>query len=145
MKALFDSSVLVAALLETHVSHAAARASVMEHRSRPGEFVISQHALVETYAVLTGMPTRPKLTPPMVRLAMSELLSPAAIVSLSAADYDECLRLAEALNITGSATHDLLHVKAAEVCHAEQLITLNAKHFLPLARGSSIAIIEPET
>jgi len=143
VKSLFDSSVLVAALLETHPSHKTSRAIVLEHRGRSGEFAISQHALLETYAVLTGMRTRPRLTPPMVRLAMTELLAPAEVVPLSPSDYQECLMTAESSNLIGGAICDLLHLRAAEIWGAAQLVTLNPKHFRPLAGRLRIAVAEP--
>src|SRR5262249_38707470 len=63
VKTFFDTSVLVAALIESHPFHW--RAQPWLDRALSGEFewVVSAHALAECYAVLTVLPVTPRLSP----------------------------------------------------------------------------------
>jgi predicted nucleic acid-binding protein len=56
MKALLDTSTLIAAMLPDHVHHAPALAWLSRAKSGAFEFVCSAHSLAEVYAVLTRLP-----------------------------------------------------------------------------------------
>lgn len=63
MKILFDTSVLVAAVIEPHPMHT--RALPWLKRARAGEFdfFVASHTLAELYAVLTTLPVSPRISP----------------------------------------------------------------------------------
>jgi predicted nucleic acid-binding protein len=63
MKALLDSSTLIAAMLPDHVHHGPAFAWLSQAKVRAFEFVVSAHGLAEVYAVLTRLPRTPPIGP----------------------------------------------------------------------------------
>jgi predicted nucleic acid-binding protein len=63
MKALLDTSTLIAAMLPDHVHHAHALAWLSRAKSGAFEFVGSAHSLAEIYAVLTRLPRTPPIGP----------------------------------------------------------------------------------
>ena len=62
MKILFDTSVLVAAVVQPHPMHS--RALPWLKRAKAGEydFVVATHTLAELYAVLTTLPVKPRIS-----------------------------------------------------------------------------------
>ncbi|HDH87226.1 MAG: hypothetical protein DRG35_02195 [Deltaproteobacteria bacterium] len=60
MKTLFDTSVLVAAIVEPHSMHT--RALPWLQRAKAGEidFLAASHTLAELYAVLATLPLKPR-------------------------------------------------------------------------------------
>lgn len=63
MKALLDTSTLVAAMLPDHVHHAHAMPWLSRTKDAAFEFVCSGHSLVEVYAILTRLPRTPPIGP----------------------------------------------------------------------------------
>ena len=59
MKALLDTSTLVAAMLPDHVHHPHALPWLSQAKGGGFEFVCSGHSLAELYAVLTRLPRTP--------------------------------------------------------------------------------------
>lgn len=62
-RVLFDTSCLIAGMVQTHVHHL--RATPWLARAAHGEItgLVCTHSLAETYAILTSMPLRPKIQP----------------------------------------------------------------------------------
>src|SRR5437868_6539569 len=102
MRVFFDTSVLVAALFEGHPWHD--RAFPWLRRAQEGEFtlVVATHSLAELYSTLTGLPVKPKISPPAAReLIRENVESVAELVSLESDDYSLTLgRMAE-LGLSG--------------------------------------------
>ncbi len=67
MRILFDTSVLVAGIVEAHPMHE--RAGPWLERARAGEFefLAASHTLAELYAVLTRLPLSPRIWPGVAR------------------------------------------------------------------------------
>jgi predicted nucleic acid-binding protein len=63
VKLLLDTSVLVAAMVETHPDHEVALPWLQQIKDGTHEGLLSTHALAELYAVLTRLPVRPKISP----------------------------------------------------------------------------------
>ncbi|HEV2064753.1 MAG TPA: PIN domain-containing protein, partial [Thermoanaerobaculia bacterium] len=63
MKVLFDTSVLVAAMVEPHPVHERALSWLKRARVGDFEFLVASHTLAELYAVLTTLPVRPRISP----------------------------------------------------------------------------------
>lgn len=130
MKALFDTSVLVAASVESHPHHA--RAWLWLKRAHGGEidFHVAAHSLAECYAVLTAIPTRPRITPPTAaRIIQENVESKARIVALTAADYRSVVRELARLGLSGGVIYDAIIARSAAKARAELLLTLNPDHF----------------
>ncbi|MSQ93492.1 MAG: PIN domain-containing protein [Gemmataceae bacterium] len=62
MRALLDSSTLIAAMLPDHVHHSPAHAWLSQAKLGTFEFVVSGHSLAEVYSVLTRLPRTPPIT-----------------------------------------------------------------------------------
>jgi predicted nucleic acid-binding protein len=63
MRTLFDTSVLVAAFIEGHPKHERALPWLSKAKAQEFEFVVSSHTLAESYAVLTTLPVKPRISP----------------------------------------------------------------------------------
>ena len=130
MRVLFDTSVLVASLVRSHTMHA--RAGSWHRKAMRGEleFLVSAHTLAELYSVLTSLPLRPRIQPP-VALALVErnVRKPATVVFLDGQDYADVLGEVARLGLTGGAVYDAVIVHAARKGGADRLLTFNERHF----------------
>ena len=84
VKILFDTSVLVAAMVEPHPNHDSAFGWLQRAKANAIECIVCSHTLAELYAVLTALPVSPKISPGMARrLIRDNVLSLAQVVTLS--------------------------------------------------------------
>jgi predicted nucleic acid-binding protein len=141
MKQLFDTSALVAAIWAEHPQHSIALACLQ--RVRRGEITgaISQHTLFEAYAALTGMPSKPRLGPALVRSAILEAVAGFEIVELTSRDYFACLERAATSDLAGGVIYDFLILHSAEKAEAAQLLTANVKDFKRLPVNSGLVVV----
>lgn len=137
MKVLFDTSVLVAAVWAGHPQHLDAKAWLLKARKGQVKGAISQHTLLECFATLTGMPSRPRLSPALVSAALLEAISGLETIELGSSDYLRCVQRADNAGLAGGIVYDLLIMCAAEKAGAYQLVTLNAKDFERLRSEAS--------
>lgn len=130
MKILFDTSVLVAAVVEPHPMHKRALPWLQRARKKEVEFLVSSHSLAELYAVLTTLPVNPKIGPHVAqRLISEDIEASARIISLSSTDYLATIRNMSELGLTGGCIYDALIAKAAEKSGADRLLTFNVNDF----------------
>lgn len=130
MKILFDTSVLVAAMIESHPQHSYAFAWLKRAKSREFDMVVSGHTLAELYAVLTTLPVSPRITPGTAwRLIHSNIETEAKIVSLSPVDYRSVIKQVADLQLSGGVIYDAIIARTAEKSNANRLLTLNADDF----------------
>ena len=130
MKILFDTSVLVAAIVEAHPMHSRALPWLQRAKEGEFEFLAVTHTLVELYAVLTALPLKPRIWPGTAwRLIHENVVTSAKIVSLSSADYTSTIKHVADSGISGSVIYDALIMKAALKSGADRLITFNADDF----------------
>lgn len=144
MTILFDTSVLVAALVKVHPAHE--RAVSWLKRVKTGEMtmVISSHTLAELYAVLTTLPVSPRISPDMAwQLIHGNIENTATVVPLDTKDYFKVVRQLKVGGFSGGIVYDALIFFAAVKSKADTLLTLNANDFLRLKREEDIKIIEP--
>lgn len=144
MKTLFDTSVLVAALVQPHPRHAAAVPWL--RRAKEGEFdiVVAAHTLAELYAVLTTLSVSPRISPAMaMRLIKENVESVAKVIALSSADYSAVLRGLGDLGLSGGIVYDALILRAALKAHADRLLTFNLSDFRRLTTDNEITIAAP--
>jgi len=144
MTILFDTSVLVAALVKAHPVHE--RAVSWLKRAKTGEVImtISSHTLAELYAVLTTLPVSPRISPDMAwRLINENIEKTATVVPLDTEDYIETIRQLKAGGFSGGIVYDALIFKTALKSGADSLLTLNASDFTRLKFGEAPKIIEP--
>lgn len=130
MKVLFDTSVLVAALIPDHAMHG--RSFPWLRRAHEGEleFIVAAHSTLELYSVLTRLPVAPRIGPLTAKRLVSENVSGhARNVALSATDYRQLLERVAELGLAGGVVFDALVARSAEKSGAERLLTLNPSDF----------------
>lgn len=130
MRVVFDTSVLVAGIVETHPDND--RAFPWLKRAKEGEFelIVATHTLAELYAVLTTLPVRPRISPGMAwRLIYENATRPAKLISISISDYNECIQSMVDLGLVGGTVYDALLVSVVKKTKADRLLTLNMRDF----------------
>ncbi len=130
MKILFDTSVLVAALVDPHPQHHRAFPWLKKARKDEFELIVSAHSVAELYAVLSTLPVSPRITPGMAWRLIHESVEPyASIVSLSSSDYLTTIRRMSDLALSGGAVYDAVIAKAAQKSGADRILTFNVNDF----------------
>ena len=134
MKALFDSSVLVPALMEAHADHREAAAALDAVHGGTCRGVASTHVLAETWSSLTGMPVRPPLDPVEVWRSMKmAVMDRFEIVCLDTDDYGGVLDEMSRAGLRGGAVYDALHIRAARKAGVDEIWTYDVRDFRRLA------------
>lgn len=130
MKVLTDTSVLIAAMVESHPDHERAFSWLRQAKQGRIDLFVSTHTLAELYAVLTTLPVQPRLSPDTARrLIREDVEAVADVVDLRATDYRQVLDDLSALGVSGGVIYDALAVRAARKANVDRLITLNVGDF----------------
>jgi predicted nucleic acid-binding protein len=144
MKTLFDTSVLVAAIVEPHPMHTRALPWLQRAKAGKIDFLVASYTLAELYAVLTTLPLKPRISPLTAwRLVHDNVETSAKIISLSPSDYKDTIKHMSELGLTGGIIYDALIVKAAQKSGVERLLTFNADDFIRLWPGGESFIYIP--
>lgn len=143
MRVAFDTSVLVAALLENHTHHQRALIWWKSVVAGDLEGVFSLHALAETWSVLTRLPLKPRLSGSEALQVLERLQQAFTTIALPQELYDAALRRSATSKLSSGAVFDALHVVAAEAAEADLILTFNVKHFLPLTTSASPLLLAP--
>jgi predicted nucleic acid-binding protein len=126
---LYDTTVLVAAVVEAHSEHGRCHPWLGRAASGDVSLIVSAHSLLEVYAVLSTLPYSPRIAPGAARQLVEGIERVARIVALTPAEYRATIgRLAE-LGITGGAVYDGLIARVAQKAGVDRLVTLNPSHF----------------
>ena len=144
LKVLIDTSVLVAAVQESHPHHQRAQDYLQRVRSGEIKAFVSAHTLAEFYSTLTRMPPPYRLTPEQVwQIIKDDLLPLAAVIVLSADDYLALLQHLSQSGLAGGITYDAVIIWAALQAEVDQVVTLNVKHFKRIHPTAAVQIIAP--
>ncbi len=144
MRVLFDTSVLVAAIVRPHSAHARTLPWLKKVKSGEISMIVSSHTLAELYAVLTTLPVSPRITPDLAwNLIQENILGNADIAALSATDYKVVIRKLKEGGLCGGIIYDALVHSSAIKAHAETLLTLNGADFRRLPMIEGLNIVEP--
>lgn len=144
MKILFDTSVLVAAIVEPHPLHTPAFRWLKRARAKEFDMLIAGHTLAELYAVLTTLPIRPKITPGIAgHLIRSNVEALAKIVSLSPSEYSAVVKRMADLGLPGGVIYDAIIVKAANKSGVDHVLTLNIDDFTRVWPEGADRLIAP--
>ena len=137
-----DTSCMVAAVCSWHERHHEAAAAVESRLERGEQLAVAAHALVETYAVLTRLPSPHRLAPGDAwAVVQANFVESAAVVTLSGREHAALLgRLADA-GTGGGRTYDAVIAACAAKARAAELLTFNPRHFSPPPDG--VVITEP--
>ncbi len=127
MRALFDTSVLVASVLEADHRHEVSHKLLKQFA--PREACCAAHSLAEFYASLTGMNPPNRLRPEHAELILSQFKTNLDCVALTADEVFQAIQRASSLKLPGGIIYDALILACARKVQAEQIYTWNVKHF----------------
>lgn len=137
MKVLFDTSVLIAALIEGHPRHSACFPQLKVTKSGQMQGYISTHSLAEMYSVMTRLPIQPRIAPVQAQAIIADIAQLLTPILLVSEDYLAAIAQMASLNLPGGGIFDALIAQAALKANVDKLLTLNPDHFIRL--GGSIA------
>jgi predicted nucleic acid-binding protein len=144
MKILFDTSVLVAAMVEPHPMHSHAFPWLARAKSKELDMAVSAHTLAELYAVLTTLPLMPRISPTAGRrLIHDNIESTAKIIPLSAQDYISVIKNLSDSGLSGGIIYDALIVRAAQKADVKKVLTLNTDDFKRLWPEGESKLVTP--
>ncbi|NCS37416.1 MAG: type II toxin-antitoxin system VapC family toxin, partial [Microcystis aeruginosa G11-01] len=108
MKVLYDTSVLIAALLPEHSSHVVAFPFLKKAREGDVQGYLSTHTLAELYSVMTRLPEPLRVSPDEAQTVIADLLEYIEAVPLLAKDYQAAISQMVALKLAGGGIFDAL-------------------------------------
>ena len=137
--ALLDTSIVLASLDPDEPQHAPCDRLLSE-----GQHYLYQHALAETFAILTGGRLGRRVDPAAAAELLADSVLPFVhLVSLTGKESMAALAAAHSRGARGGAVYDLLHLFAARKAGVARLVTLNARDFRALARPGDPRIESP--
>ena len=144
MKALLDTSVWVAALVEFHDDHDRALPWIEKVRQQTITAVVSAHSLAEVYSVLTRAPFRPMLSPAEAyQLIEDNIVGKVEIIALTVDDYSDLIRHLAQTGIAGGAVYDGVIACAAAKAQVDHIVTFNARDFRRVYPSLTASVIVP--
>ena len=130
MRILFDTSVLVAAMVEPHPMHSHAFPWLARAKSGEFDMAVAAHTLAEFYAVLTTLPLIPRIAPAGARrLIHDNIETIGRVISLSPKDYVSVINHLTDAGLSGGIIYDALIIKAARKANVAKILTLNVNDF----------------
>lgn len=131
MRALFDTSVLVAAMVTAHPMHDRARPWLARAKDGRCDLALAAHSLAEAYAVLSTLPVRPRISPRSAwQLVRENTDGVADIVTLTAKEYAGVLERLARASLGGGVVYDGLIARCAQKARVDRLLTLNPADFV---------------
>ncbi|MDP3829949.1 MAG: PIN domain-containing protein, partial [Ignavibacteriaceae bacterium] len=141
LKILFDSSVLIAAFVESHPRHKSALSFLMKAKNKEFQLFVSSHTILEIYSVLTGAPFKPKITPIIAKqLIENNVKNIAKTIYLTDEDAFKIVDKMFDSNFSGGIIYDAIVVECALKAKVDEILTLNSKDFLRLTDKISIKV-----
>lgn len=137
MKVLFDTSVIVAAMVKDHPRHSESFPWLQRVQAEEIEGFIAIHTLAEVYAVITRLSCIPPISPELAPWLIVENLNGFHTVILTAEDYQGTIARMMSVNLSGENIYDGLIAVAAIKAEVDVLLTLNPDDFSRL--GEDIA------
>jgi predicted nucleic acid-binding protein len=141
VRVFFDTSVLLAAFLESDLRHSECRALLLH--AHPERSACGTHSFAEFYSVFTRLPRPLQLAPEQAWLLVEELQKHITPIALTAPEYLRSLkRMAEA-GIGRGQTYDALLLACARKYDPDRIYSLNWKHLSALAPDLADRIVSP--
>jgi len=144
MRVFCDTSVLVAASVETHEHHVRAFAVVERVAHGLDDGFIAAHSLAETYAVLTRLPISPRIhSTEAARIIAANIEAFFKTQVLNARDYSKVVHDAAAAGLTGGAIYDALLLACAAKAAVERIYTFDLADFRRIAPALAKIMASP--
>ena len=129
-------------MCEWHEHHAAAVAEIERRLARGERPLVPAPALVESYAVLTRLPSPHRLSPADAwRVLKANFVTRVRMATLTAAAYRRLLQRLATEDVGGGRTYDAVVAQCARRPGVTALLTFNRRHFEPAPDG--VSIVEP--
>jgi predicted nucleic acid-binding protein len=135
-----DSSVIIAGLLDWHEFHDRAFRALKKEKARE-ELLVPLPALIESYSVMTRLPSPHRLQPEAAYELLHDLFGEARIVTLSTGNAWSFVRDCVGEAIAGGRVYDAAIATAAIEAGASKLLTLNPRDFESF--GDRMTIVVP--
>jgi predicted nucleic acid-binding protein len=130
MKTLFDTSVIIAALVESHPMHGKAFPWLKQAKSGDFDLIVAGHSLAELYAVLSTLPIKPRISPAVAwRLVHENIVTISKVIALTSAEYSDVLKQVSQSGLIGGIVYDALIARVAQKAKVQRLLTFNSEHF----------------
>jgi predicted nucleic acid-binding protein len=141
---LLDTSVLVAAMIESHPHHVRALPWLQRIKAQTDSGVVAAHSVVEVYATLTRLPLQPRISPRLAQqLIKQNILDICEIVTLAQDEYQTLIVHLAATSIQGGATYDALILHTAAHAAIDQIVTFNLTDFRRVYPSLAPKVVEP--
>lgn len=141
LKIISDSSVLIAAFIESHHKHASSLSFLVRAKKKEFQLFVSSHTILEIYSVLTSAPFKPNITPLIaMQLIENNIKNSAKTIYLTDEDYFNIVNKMSKSNFSGGIVYDAIVVECALKEKIETLFTLNTKDFLRLTDKTQIKV-----
>jgi predicted nucleic acid-binding protein len=125
-----DTSCIIAAVCTWHERHEAAVRAIERRLSAGETLTVAAPALVESYAVLTRLPSPHRLGAADARdLLEANFLRKGRLVALNTGEIRALVRRAPEAGVTGGQTYDAVIAACARKARVSALLTFNARHF----------------
>lgn len=141
MKALLDTSVLVATFYEEHDHHEPSFGVFTRFAKR--DVCCASHSLAEVYATLTSMPGRDRVSGTDAVLFLKSIQARLSLVYLNSEEYLAVTESAAACGLSSGGIYDALIGHCALKAKAQTLYTWNLKHFQRLAPAIARRVKSP--
>lgn len=137
MRIFFDTSVLVAGSVGSHVHHLQAHQGLRRIIEGRDTGLISAHSIAEVFSALTRIPVVPRIHPAEAsRIIAENLLPHFEIVPLHKNDYLTAMRVTVESGWSGGKIYDALLLCCAARANADRIYTFNLHDFEMLAPTS---------
>jgi predicted nucleic acid-binding protein len=141
---LFDTSVLVAAIVRVHPLHERAVPWLKRVKMRRDTGIVSAHTLAELYAILTTLPIQPRISPELARqLIHDNVLNTCQVIPLIQDDYEAVITGLAKRGLIGGVTYDALILRVAAQAQVDVIVTLNEKDLSRIDPNLAIKITAP--
>jgi len=144
MRILFDTSVLLAALLQSHPIHGLVLPWLKQAQIREIDGIIGAHTLAELFNKLTSVPMpRPVRVDEAQAMLKDGVEKYFQIVHLDASDYFAVIDKLAARNLAGGIIYDALILRAGMKANVDRILTLNPSHFRRIDPNLADRIVDP--
>ena len=139
----FDTSALVTALVTELPNHERALDCLVKYSRKKGDACTTTHVLAETYACLTSLPVKKRISPMDAKSLIEEsLVKNLEILPIVTQTYLSSIRRVSNMGMTSGIIYDALHLEMAESSGCTELLTYNLKDFRRLD-PQNIRIVSP--
>jgi predicted nucleic acid-binding protein len=133
LKVSLDTSVLVALLAKASERHSPTRACYQVHRKAGDQFVLTEHALLEAFAVLSRSPRPISMPPSLAREALLDHFRDAIIAPFRSGLAWDAMAHTLSRGHWGGRIYDAVIALSAFEAGARVLLTWNVRHFISVS------------